>query len=167
MNNSFQSTHSLITTVTPFAEVQECPSSGRKSLHAKSGFVAGQLFSRFTAEKILCQPNYRSIQISDTQHIMLNPEWLQYTNHSCSPNIFFDIIQQEITVLQSIKRGEEIRYFYPSTEWSMEQAFDCLCGSEHCLGQIKGAAYLPVTVLKQYKLSAFIQQKLGQGNNSS
>ena len=65
-----------------------------------------------------------------------------------------------ITALRKIKKGEELTFFYPSTEWSMDRGFDCLCQSENCLGKIQGAAHLPIEVLKKYKLSQYIQQKL-------
>jgi len=49
---------------------------------------------------------------------------------------------------------------YPSTEWSMDRGFDCICQSENCLGYIQGASHLPLNVLTKYKLSDYIQSKL-------
>ena len=105
-------------------------------------------------------PNYLTVQVSDDQHIMLNPEFLQYINHSCSPNVFVDPHGGTVTALQDIAAGEEFTFFYPSTEWSMEQAFDCECGSDNCLRYIQGAAHLPLEVLREYELSQYIQSKL-------
>lgn len=28
---------------------------------------------------------------------------------------------------EGLKEGDELTFFYPSTEWSMAQPFDCLC----------------------------------------
>lgn len=31
---------------------------------------------------------------------------------------------------QGIKKGGDITFFYPSTEWDMAQGFDCSCGAK-------------------------------------
>jgi hypothetical protein len=33
--------------------------------------------------------------------------------------------------------GDELRCFYPSTEWAMAEGFDCKCGAPECLGFIR------------------------------
>ena len=65
-----------------------------------------------------------------------------------------------VIALRNIEIGEEFTFFYPSTEWSMDRGFVCICQSENCLGYIQGYAHLPL-VLKKYKLSDYIRQKLG------
>lgn len=40
---------------------------------------------------------------------------------------------------KGIKPGDELSFFYPSTEWHMAQPFDCLCGTPTCRGRIAGA----------------------------
>ncbi len=92
---------------------------------------------------------------------MLNPEYLQYINHSCNPNVFFDIENMVLIALRNIEMGEELTFFYPSTEWSMDRGFNCICESQNCLGYIQGAAHLPLNIFKKYKLSGYIQQNLG------
>nr|WP_293094449.1 SET domain-containing protein-lysine N-methyltransferase [Okeania sp. SIO2F4] len=92
---------------------------------------------------------------------MLDPECLQYINHSCNPNVFFDTENMVLIALRNIEIGEEFTFFYPSTEWSMDKGFSCICQTENCLGYIQGAAHLPLDVLTKYKLSVYIQQKLG------
>jgi len=32
-----------------------------------------------------------------------------------------------------LKKGDDITFFYPSTEWDMAQGFDCNCGAKVCL----------------------------------
>ncbi|KAK4627171.1 hypothetical protein CLAFUW4_04419 [Fulvia fulva] len=50
----------------------------------------------------------------------------------------------EVTVSGSrgIEPGDALTFFYPSTEWNFDRAFDCLCGApkDVCLGQVKGAS---------------------------
>ena len=62
--------------------------------------------------------------------------------------------------MKPIAIGEEITFFYPSTEWSMDRSFDCLCQSDNCLESIQGAAHLPLEIITNYKLSDYIQQQL-------
>jgi len=148
------------TTVGSIAEIRACQKTEGKSLHATTHFRPGQVISEFGATKVLDRPNYLTVQTSDSQHIMLEPEWLQYINHSCAPNVLFDTKKMVLTAIRKIEAGEELTFFYPSTEWSMDRAFDCICQSEDCLGRIQGASHLPLNVLTKYKLSLHIQQKL-------
>ena len=59
-----------------------------------------------------------------------------------------------------LKEGDELSFFYPSTEWDMAQPFDCLCGAKECRGKISGAKDMPAEVLKKYWLSSHIQELL-------
>ena len=49
---------------------------------------------------------------------------------------------------RGLKVGEEMTFFYPSTEWDMDQGFDCFCGSEVCLGYIGGAKHMKPSQLE-------------------
>ncbi|GGA10182.1 SET domain-containing methyltransferase [Okeania sp. KiyG1] len=149
-----------ITKIGSIAEIRESQTTGYKSLYATVEFKPGQVISTFGGKEILDRPNYLTVQISDHQHIMLDPEFLQYINHSCSPNVFFDTQKMVVIALRNIEMGEEFTFFYPSTEWSMDRGFDCFCQSENCLEYIQGAAHLPLDVLKQYKLSQYIENRL-------
>ncbi|NES19516.1 MAG: SET domain-containing protein [Symploca sp. SIO3E6] len=146
--------------VASFAEVWECPRTRNKSLHTTVDFFPGEVLSSFGAREILTKPNYLSVQTAEHQHILLDPEFLQYINHSCDPNLYFDTTNMIVTVLRKIEIGEELTFFYPSTEWSMDRGFDCNCGSYNCLKIIQGAAEIPLDILLKYELSAHIQQKL-------
>ncbi|NET60604.1 MAG: SET domain-containing protein [Symploca sp. SIO2E6] len=150
--------------VSSFAEVWECTITKNKSLHATVDFVPGEVLSSLGAREFLTQPNYLSVQIAEHQHILLEPEFLQYINHSCDPNVCFDTSNMTVTALRKIEIGEELTFFYPSTEWSMDRGFDCHCGTQDCLGKIQGAAHLPLNVLTKYKFSQHIQQKLAQAD---
>lgn len=140
-----------------FSEIRE-DLNGSKSLHATVDFYAGKLVSKLGAKEILEAPNYLTVQVAEHRHIMLDPEFLQYINHSCDPNVEFDPINGNVTAIRNISVGEEFTFFYPSTEWSMAQGFDCLCQSDKCLGYIQGAAHLLHNVLENYKFSEYIQK---------
>ena len=100
------------------------------------------------------------MQTGLNEHITLQPDFLQYCNHSCEPNVFFDTTKFELVALKNINVGDELTFFYPSSEWNMDQPFACTCGNKNCLQTIKGAAYLSKEVLANYKLTDFIQSML-------
>ena len=143
-----------------FAEVRECQVTGSKSVHTNVGLSENQVLARFSSRSILLKPNYLTVQINSSQHILLKPEWLQYINHGCDPNVFFDVDRRKLVALRNIYEGEELRFFYPSTEWSMDNSFDCNCASDACLKQIQGAAFLSIDVLRTYRLSPYISQQI-------
>lgn len=121
--------------------------------------MPGDTIAELGSKAILEQPNYLTVQIGDQEHILLDPEFLQYINHSCEPNVFFDTSQMLVTCLRKIYVGEAMTFFYPSTEWSMAQEFDCLCSTEKCIGKIQGAAYLSLNVLQNHSLTKYIKQQ--------
>jgi hypothetical protein len=57
-----------------------------------------------------------------------------------------------------VKAGEEITFFYPSTEWKMVRPFVCLCGAPGCIGYVAGAKYLPLDRLAQYFINPHIRK---------
>ena len=71
---------------------------------------------------------------------------------------------------EGLKVGEELTFFYPSTEWEMAQPFECRCGEKECCGRITGARDMDVGILRKYWLSAHIEELLqekvvGKGNS--
>jgi SET domain-containing protein len=60
-------------------------------------------------------------------------------NHSCDPNVGLVLPTNKprewgVEALRDIKKGEDLTFFYPSTEWDMAQGFDCSCGAKVSLG---------------------------------
>jgi len=72
------------------------------------------------------------------------------------PNVLFNTSTMVLECVSQIKKGDELRFFYPATEWDMSQPFSCNCGSSNCLGLIQGASFMPSSVLNNYKLSEFV-----------
>lgn len=64
-----------------------------------------------------------------------------------------------------LKRGDDITFFYPSTEWNMQQPFECNCGGDACLGLVRGAEYLDDKSLKKYWLNSHIERLLEKRKN--
>jgi hypothetical protein len=142
------------------AEMRQRYSNEQNALFALQSFHPGEMIAEFWAGTIAAEPTYLTVQVDVGKHITLQPEFLQYINHSCDPNVFFDTTLMKVVALREIKEGEEFTFFYPSTEWQMTQSFNCYCGSAHCLGDIKGAAFLSAEAVKRYRLTDFIQQQL-------
>lgn len=145
-----------------FAEVKRNTSSGQQGLFALRPFAPGDVLADFSAGTIAPEPTYLTVQVGIDKHITLQPEFLQYINHSCDPNVFFDTTIMKLVALKEIVGGEELRFFYPSTEWKMDQSFQCNCGSPRCIGKVKGAYYLSASLAAQYKLTDFISQQLAK-----
>lgn len=143
-----------------FAEVRFNLQSKQNTLVAMQDFHAGQVISSFSPGVIKNIPDYLTVQTGVDVHITLQPEFLQYINHSCEPNAFFDTTAMKLFALKDIKAGDEFSFFYPSTEWAMAQPFYCYCGSESCLQSIQGASFLTHHQLEKYRFTDFINKQL-------
>lgn len=143
-------------------EVRRKLSNGQNHFFAIRSFKPGDVIATFAAGTISAEPTYLTVQVGIRKHITLDPEFLQYINHSCDPNVFFNTTTMEVVALKHISAEDELTFFYPSAEWKMAQSFDCYCGSPKCLGKIRGAAYLSPMIVSQYKFTDFIQQQLAK-----
>lgn len=132
------------------------------SLHACARFSTNEVITDFFAGSTQMYPTYLTIQTGIHKHITLEPAFLQYINHSCDPNVFFDTSAMKLLCLKPIEPGDEFCFFYPSAEWEMAQPFNCHCGFVDCLKLIKGAAYLTPELCIKYRLTNFISKQLKQ-----
>lgn len=145
-----------------FVDVLLNTSTNQKSLHAAIAFEPGQTISKFYAGTTQSHATYLTVQTGVDTHITLEPDFLQYINHSCAPNVFFDTTAMELVCLQPLQPGQELTFFYPSTEWDMSQPFVCNCKSSDCLQLINGASHLDQSTLNKYCLTDFIKQQAEQ-----
>lgn len=129
---------------------------------AAVAIAEGEVLAPFGARETRDVPNYLTVQTGPEAHILLAPEHLQYINHSCDPNVFFDTARMEIRALHPIAPGDEITFFYPSTEWSMDRAFACGCASRDCLGQVAGADQLDARSLARHRFNGHILDELAE-----
>ncbi len=143
-----------------FGEVWLTHHNNQRMLIANRAVQPGEVLGTISKGAIRSTPTYLTVQQSDTEHFMLQPEFLQYINHSCRPNVFFDLDTMQVVCVRPVKAGEELTYFYPATEWNMAQPFGCRCGQSNCMGNIQGAKHLPKEVLRNYRFTKFIQLKL-------
>jgi hypothetical protein len=143
-----------------FCEIRLNKNKTAKALFALHNFIKGEILATFSASAMLTEPTYLTIQIGLSEHIHLQPEFLQYINHSCEPNILFNTDTMQLEALRDIAIGSELTFFYPATEWDMAQPFKCFCQTNACIHQIMGAKYIDKKILSNYKLTAFITQML-------
>ena len=137
--------------------VKKNANNEQHGLFAGSNFKIGDNIVAFNASKIVDTPNYLTIQVSEHKHIHLSPEYLQYVNHCCEPNVLFNTTTMQLECISDIEAGEELRFFYPGTEWRISQQFICNCGKPSCVGLIQGAADTSSEILSKYKLTDFIK----------
>jgi SET domain len=142
------------------AQVLQDAQSGARFLCSTQAFAPGDIICPFSAIDVFDSPSYLTLQTGDDRHITLSPSFLQYVNHSCSPNAFFDTTAMQFVCIAPIAPGEQFTFFYPSTEWEMAQPFDCQCGTVQCIGQIAGASQLGRGLLGRYRLTDYILSKL-------
>nr|BBK08004.1 methyltransferase [Streptomyces sp. TP-A0584] len=103
-------------------------------------------------------PSIYTIEVGPGEHI--DGDRVRHLNHSCDPNTYVDTVRLRVVALRPIAAGEELTFFYPSTEWEMVGPFACLCGSAACVGTVSGARDLPLEVLHRYDLNAHITDRL-------
>ena len=121
---------------------------------------AGASLASFAHSPRYPKPSYLTVQLDADTHLEPQPSFLQFVNHSCDPNVSFDMSRLALVALRDLRAGEELTYFYPSTELTMAQPFDCACGAPNCVGHIAGASAMPREVLERYALSPFIRDWL-------
>ena len=144
------------------ADVWLNTSTHQHSLHATVDFNPEDVIADFRAGTTQQHATYLTVQTGIGKHITLQPEFLQYINHSCEPNVFFDTTRMRLICIKRLQPGDELRFFYPSTEWEMAQPFVCNCGNNNCLQLINGASHLSPETLSKYRLTDFILQQVKQ-----
>lgn len=138
------------------------PNEYRSYAVSSVALPAGAVFARLSAPPLAPATRaYSSVQTSAATHVELNSD-LVYINHSCAPSLEFDVAAMEIRVAADraggLAVGDELTFFYPSTEWDMAQPFRCRCGEAACKGWIAGASRMDEEALRGYWLNEWLAQ---------
>ena len=64
----------------------------------------------------------------------------RYMNHACEPTT--RIVDRQVSALRDIAALEPVTFDYNTTEYDMAESFRCSCGSQWCVGIIRGARHL-------------------------
>lgn len=115
-------------------------------LVAKRPFRRGDLILPLTGR--LTAASYRTIQIDANTHV--EGALLAFMNHSCRPSAAVVVQARAVRALTDLTAGDEVTFFYPSTEWEMVRPFECLCGARNCIRYVAGAKYLALETLANY-----------------
>ncbi len=119
----------------------------------------GEVIYHITGHRITEAPTYQTIQVGRHTHIE-ELGVIAYLNHSYQPNTLIDVAHLDVVATREIAAGEELNFFYPSTEWEMDRPFICLCGAPQCLRLVAGAKYLSVDTLSRYFINQHIREMI-------
>ncbi|GJP57029.1 hypothetical protein CLOM_g16068 [Closterium sp. NIES-68] len=128
----------------------------RAKLVALVPFQKGQLIAKIEGVSWDVPCSYSTVQYGPQRHLELNSD-LVYMNHSCDPNVAVSVGAMEVRALKAIPVGGELTFFYPSSEWEMQQPFTCWCGSDKCVRLVAGAKFLTPDKLSQYFVNSNIR----------
>ena len=129
-----------------------------RSLITKQAYQKGELICDIPTEKLFDKANRYTVQISQTKHTEVGK--LSALNHSCDPNVLLDTENLQMIACRDIAEGEELSFFYPSTEWEMDAPFICLCGASNCIHVVAGARFLPLSTLENHYLNRHIREMM-------
>ena len=129
-----------------------------RSLVARQDFARGEVIYAIPAEKLFDKPNRFTVQMDRNLHTEVGK--LSALNHSCDPNVILDMEHMLVIACRAIKAGDELTFFYPSTEWEMDAPFICLCGASSCIHVVAGARFLPLSTLENHYLNRHIREMM-------
>jgi len=126
-----------------------------RTLITKRAYKKGEVICDIPSENIMDTPNRFTVQIARNKHTHVGK--LAALNHSCSPNVILDTEKMQVVACQDIEKGQDLYFFYPSTEWEMDAPFICLCGASNCIHVVAGARFLPLSTLENHYLNPHIR----------
>jgi len=129
-----------------------------RSLVTKQAYKQGEVISDIPRAKVINKPNRFTVQIGRTEHTDVGK--LAALNHSCDPNVILDTTNMQMVARRDIEKGEELSFFYPSTEWEMDAPFICLCGATNCIHVVAGARFLSLSTLEHHFLNRHIREEM-------
>lgn len=133
---------------------------GQRGVFATAAFAAGDVIVPFGAADEMDEPGRLTVQVAERRHITLRPPELAFVNHGCEPNVAFDVERRALVAVRDVAVGDELRSYYPATEWHMSHPFRCACGARTCLGEVRGAADLPADVVARGPVAPHVRRLL-------
>lgn len=105
-------------------------------VYTRKDIKRGEMVARITGN-IVPTITQHTLQMTPTTH-MYDPYFTGYLLHSCSPNIYLDMVEFELWALRDIEVGQALTMDYAQTEDILFRQFPCLCGSPDCRHWITG-----------------------------
>ncbi|MEJ2168526.1 MAG: SET domain-containing protein [Desulfobacterales bacterium] len=137
---------------------QKCP-NGRGVFAGERIFAGeeiltflGPLIRRRDMPAINSQDEDYYLQVGDNLFLGPSGEIDDYINHSCDPNsgVVIEDRTSKLVAIETIERGEEIRFDYSTTMYRPVLVMKCWCGSHICRGKVVDFIYLPEEVQAKY-----------------
>jgi len=129
-----------------------------RSLATRKAYRAGDIICPIPTASLYDKPNQFTVQIGINQHVEVKE--LSALNHACDPSVILDTTRLLVFAARDLKVGDELTFFYPSTEWEMSSPFICLCGASNCIHVVAGARYLPLSTLEGHFLNYHVRQAM-------
>ena len=136
-----------------------------RSLTTTQPFHRGEIICPIPTESLYDKPNQFTVQIGIDQHVEVKE--LASMNHSCNPSTMLDTTRMLVFAARDLAPGDELTFFYPSTEWEMSSPFICLCGAPNCIHVVAGARFLPLSTLETHFLNHHIREMMIQLLNNT
>ncbi len=129
-----------------------------RSLVTRQAYSKGEVICEIPSDNVVNKANRYTVQIGRDEHTDVGK--LAALNHSCDPNVILDTKNMLMVACRDIAKGEELSFFYPSTEWEMAAPFICLCGASNCIHVVAGARFLPLSTLENHYLNPHIREMM-------
>src|SRR5512134_973385 len=129
-----------------------------RSLITKQAYTKGEVICEIPSDNVVNKATRFTVQIGRNEHTDVGK--LAALNHSCDPNVILDTENMLMVALRDVSKGEELSFFYPSTEWEMDAPFICLCGASNCIHVVAGARFLPLSTLENHFLNRHIREMM-------
>lgn len=132
----------------------------------KRGKIVFKFVGELVSRKEMKNPN-AALQLDKDIFMESDGTVDESLNHSCNPNCYVDFSQLTLVALKDIQSGQELTFDYNTSEYDLiDQGcfFTCLCGSRHCIGEVKGFKHLPLGHKKKIEpfLSPYLKRKWKQ-----
>lgn len=98
----------------------------------------------------IAAPTRYSVQVGASLHLdqdcardeldLVSRYFWRYLDHSCEPTSV--IRDREVMAIRDIAEGDLVTFDYNTTEYDMAEPFQCHCGSDRCVGVVRGARHL-------------------------
>jgi hypothetical protein len=122
--------------------------NGRRLVAIRPIAVGTRLFTLVGRE--IPAPTRYSVQVGRALHLdpdcsedefeLVRRYFWRYLDHACDPTTV--IRDREVIAIREIAEGDGVTFDYNTTEYDMAEPFQCRCGSDQCVGIVRGARHL-------------------------
>ena len=157
----------------PKLEVKQIPEKGGHGVFARQPVPAGEIvtiwggrvISTDQLDRVPPELRHSIVQIEENFYSLTagDLEPVDYTNHSCNPNVGLSG-QITLVAMRPIEAGEEVCFDYAMTDGSPYDEFGCTCGAHNCRGRVTGDDWQRPELWERYAgfFSPYLQRRIDQ-----